>query len=87
MEIVGSEVVEARNQQAENLGDQIGGSFRMQGGGFGIKGAMKGMAQAELFNLGMSAMGKYIANQTKFIPNSKGYEKIFQIIVENLENN
>lgn len=29
----------------------------------------------------------YIANQTKFIPNSKGYEKIFQIIVENLENN
>lgn len=62
---------EARNQQAENLGDQIGGSFRMQGGGFGFKGAMKGMAQAELFNLGMSAMGKYIANQTKMSDSEK----------------
>lgn len=64
-------IQEAKNQQAENLGNQIGGSVRMQGGGFGFKGAMKGMAQAELFNLGMSAMGKYIANQTKMSDSEK----------------
>jgi len=30
---------------------------------------------------------KYIAKKDSFIPNSKGYEKISQIIVENLKNN
>ncbi|MBE5873442.1 MAG: hypothetical protein E7287_03440 [Lachnospiraceae bacterium] len=64
-------IQEAKNQQAENLGNQIGGSVRMQGGGFGFKGAMKGMAKAELFNFGMSAMGKYLANQTKMSDSEK----------------
>lgn len=61
--IVGIE--EQHNQQAENLGENVGGSIRMSGGGFGMKGAMKGMAKAEAFNLGMGLLGKYVANQTK----------------------
>lgn len=43
----------------------------MQGGGFGFKGAMKGMAQAEAFNIGMGFIGKYIANQTKMSDEEK----------------
>lgn len=64
-------IQEEKNRQAENLGNQIGNSIRMEGGGFGFKGAVKGMAQAELFNLGMSAMGKYIAIQNQMSDEEK----------------
>ena len=43
----------------------------MQGGGFGFKGAMKGVAQAEAFNLGMGLLGKYVSNQMKMTPEQK----------------
>lgn len=34
-----------KNAAAENLGNQVGSSIQMQGGGFGLKGAMKGVAK------------------------------------------
>ena len=37
----------------------------MQGGGFGLKGAMKGVAKAEAFNFGMGMIGKFVAQQSK----------------------
>ena len=43
----------------------------MQGGGFGFKGAMKGVAQAEAFNLGMGLVGKFVANQSKMTQEEK----------------
>ncbi len=42
-------IKEAKNQAADELGRKVGGSIQMQGGGFGFKGAMKGVAQAEAF--------------------------------------
>lgn len=68
-------VEESKNQQAANLGNQVGGAVRMQGGGFGFKGAMKGAAQAEAFNLGMGLLGKYVANQSKMTQEEKA--KVF----------
>lgn len=47
-----------KNQNAKNLGNAVGGSVQMTGGGFGFKGAMKGAAQAEAFNIGMGLVGK-----------------------------
>lgn len=86
------EIEEKRNQQAAQLGDQIGGSIRMQGGGFGFRGAMKGVAKAEIFNIGMAGIGKYFANQTRmsdeekqiYMPNLKGY--IFQEVYSDYVN-
>lgn len=54
-----------RNAAAENLGNQVGSSIQMQGGGFGLKGAMKGVAKAEAFNFGMGMIGKFVAQQSK----------------------
>lgn len=59
------------NQRAQNIGDAVGGSVRVQGGGFGVKGAAKGMAQAGLINLGIGMVGKYVANQSKMTPEQK----------------
>ena len=64
-------IKEAKNQAADNLGNTVGNSIQMQGGGFGLKGAMKGMAKAEAFNLGMGVLGKYIANQNKMSDEEK----------------
>lgn len=64
-------IVEAKNQQANALGNAVGNSIQMRGGGFGFKGAMKGMAQAEAFNLGMNLVGKYVANQSKISAEEK----------------
>ena len=47
----------------------------MQGGGFGFKGAMKGMAQAQAFNLGMGLLGKYVASQNQMTQEDKA--KVF----------
>lgn len=58
-------IKEARNQAAENLGNTVGNSVQMQGGGFGLKGAVKGVATAEAFNMGMGFLGKYVANQNR----------------------
>lgn len=68
-------IEEYKNQTAENLGNKVGDTVRMQGGGFGFKGAMKGMAKAEVFNLGMSFLGKYVANQSKMSQEEKA--KVF----------
>lgn len=64
-------IQEAKNQQAADIGNQIGGSVRMQGGGFGFKGALKGMAQAEAFNIGMAGIGKYFSNQMRMSDEEK----------------
>lgn len=64
-------IVEKNKQQAENLGNTVGGAIQMQGGGFGVKGAMKGVAQAEAFNLAMAGIGKYFAHQAKLSPEQK----------------
>lgn len=61
----------SRNQAAEQSGNMVGGAVRLQGGGFGLKGAMKGIAQAEVFNAGMGLLGKYVTNQTKMSPEEK----------------
>lgn len=43
----------------------------MRGGGFGLKGAMKGVAKAEAFNIGMGLVGKYVALQNKMTQEEK----------------
>lgn len=64
-------VKEIKNQAANNIGNTVGNSIHMQGGGFGFKGAMKGVAQAEAFNIGMGFVGKYVANQMKMSEEEK----------------
>ena len=71
-----------KNQNAENLGNQIGGAVQMQGGGFGFKGAMKGAAQAGVFNAGMGLIGKYISNQTRMTQEEKA--KAFGLFKQDL---
>lgn len=68
-------IEEAKNQAAEATGNQIGSAIQMQGGGFGFKGAMKGVAQAEAFNLGMGLFGKFVAHQSKMTQEEKS--KVF----------
>lgn len=64
-------IKESKNQAADNLGNTVANSIHMQGGGFGFKGAMKGVAKAEAFNIGMGFLGKYVANQTKMSEEEK----------------
>lgn len=64
-------IKETKNKSADSLGNAVGNSIQMQGGGFGFKGAMKGLVQAEAFNIGMGFIGKYIANQTKMSDEEK----------------
>lgn len=64
-------IEQTKNQAADNLGNQVGGAIQMQGGGFGFKGAMKGVAQAEAFNLGMNLFGKFVAHQSKMSQEEK----------------
>ncbi len=64
-------IEETKNQAANNLGNTVGNSIQMRGGGFGLKGAMKGVAKAEAFNIGMGLIGKYVANQTKMSDEEK----------------
>ena len=59
------------NQRAQTVGNATGNSIQMQGGGFGLQGAMKGVAKAEAFNIGMGLLGKYVANQMKMTPKQK----------------
>ncbi len=61
----------SRNQAAQNAGNVVGNSVQMQGGGFGFKGAMKGMAKAELFNFGMGALGKITEIQNRMSQEDK----------------
>ena len=61
----------SKNEQANNLGNQIGGAVQMRGGGFGLKGAAKGMAQAEAFNIGMNLLGKFVAQQNQMTQEEK----------------
>jgi len=61
----------AKAQAAANTGNQVGGALQMQGGGFGFKGAMKGAAKAEAFNLGMGLLGKFVENQSKMTQEEK----------------
>lgn len=64
-------IEEKRNQTAREAGNLVGNSIQMQGGGFGVKGAAKGVAQAEVFNLGMGLLGKFVENQSKMTPEQK----------------
>lgn len=70
----------SKNQAAANIGNQVGGAVHMQGGGFGFKGAMKGMAKAEAFNLGMGLLGKMAENQSRMSKEEKAkvYEQFRQ---------
>lgn len=60
-----------RKQMAQNLGDTVGNTIHMQGGGFGVKGAIKGVAQAEAMNLGMKALGKLAEIQAQMTQEEK----------------
>lgn len=64
-------IEEAINQEAQDIGDAVGGAIQLEGGGFGFAGAMKGVAQAEAFNLGMGLLGKYLSSQMKMSPEQK----------------
>lgn len=66
-----------KNQIAEQSGNMLGNAIHMQGGGFGLKGAMKGVAKAEAFNLGLGAIGKLVAHQNKMSAEDK--EKAFNL--------
>lgn len=61
----------SKNEQADNLGNTVGGAVQMRGGGFGVKGAVKGVAQAEAFNLGMNLLGKFVAQQNRMTQEEK----------------
>lgn len=60
-----------KNKNAQSIGNMVGNSVQMQGGGFGLKGAMKGMAQAEAINIGLSALGKLVENQSRMTQEEK----------------
>ncbi|MGN0530229.1 MAG: hypothetical protein ACI4IH_03960 [Eubacterium sp.] len=64
-------IEEAKNQSAQSIGNQIGNSIQLQGGGFGVKGAAKGIAQAEAFNVGMNLLGKLVAHQNSMSQEDK----------------
>lgn len=61
----------SKNQTAEQAGNMVGGAVRLRGGGFGLKGAAKGIAKAEAINFGMSALGKFVAQQSKMTQEEK----------------
>lgn len=61
----------SKKQEAEQAGNLVGNSIQMRGGGFGFKGAMKGVAKAEAFNIGMSMLGKFVEHQAKMTPEEK----------------
>ena len=63
-----------KKQSADSFGNKLGNSVRLQGGGFGLKGAAKGIAKAETFNFGMSALGKFVSHQLQM-----SYEEKAQI--------
>lgn len=64
--------IEAKqNAIAAQSGNLVGNSIKMQGGGFGFKGAMKGVAKAEFFNIGMSALGKFVEQQSSMSQEEK----------------
>lgn len=65
------EIVENKKQNANQLGNMVGNSVKMRGGGFGMTNALKGMAQAEAFNMGMNLLGKYVENQAQMSSQEK----------------
>lgn len=64
-------IEETKNAAAENVGNTIGNSIQLRGGGFGLKGAAKGIATARAFNFGMKAIGKFVASQNKMTQEEK----------------
>lgn len=70
-----AEIEEEKKQAAEALGGQLGNSMQLEGGGFGVKGAAKGIASAELFNAGMGLLGKFVAHENKMTLEEK--EKVY----------
>lgn len=64
-------IVENRNQQAANLGNAVGNSVQFSGGGFGVKGAIKGAAKAGMLNAAVSGFGAMMANQTRMSDSEK----------------
>ena len=82
-----------QNKKAAEKGAFIGSAIQMQGGGFGIRGAMKGVAQAELFNLGMAAYGAMVARVNSMSQVEKArvwstfeYEKMFECVYKDYYN-
>ncbi len=61
----------AKNQRAQQMGNALGNSIQMQGGGFGMKGAMKGVAKAEAFNMGLGLFGKFVEHQSRMTQEEK----------------
>ena len=59
------------NQRAANTGNVVGNAVQLQGGGFGFKGAMKGVAKAEAFNIGMNLFGKLVESQNRLSQEEK----------------
>lgn len=64
-------IEDSKNQNAQALGDIVGNSVQLQGGGFGLAGAAKGIASAELFNAGLGLLGKYVENQSRMTADEK----------------
>ncbi len=73
---------EKKNRAAAEMGNQVGNAIQMRGGGFGFKGAMKGVAQAEAFNLGMNLFGKFVAHQSTMSQEEKA--KVFAALDRDL---
>lgn len=81
------------NAASENLGNQVGNSVQLQGGGFGLKGAVKGIAKAEAFNFGVEMLGKLVAQQTKMtkaqkseVYNQFNKDRFFQEVLLDYKN-
>ena len=64
-------IEKAKNQQAADAGNIVGNSIHMQGGGFGTKGVIKGVAKAEAFNFGVGMLGKFVEQQSQMSQEEK----------------
>lgn len=82
-----------QNATASQAGNLVGNSVQMRGGGFGLKGAIKGAAKAEVFNLGLSAIGKFVEHQSSMSQEEKASvwdkfnkEELFRLVKDDYEN-
>lgn len=64
-------VEQERNLRAQASGEALGNAVQLRGGGFGLKGAMKGVAKAEAFNMGMGLFGKLAENTMRMTREEK----------------
>lgn len=93
MESVFDELIDAENQisiYAEQLGIESNSGMRFSGGGFGLGGAIKGVIEAEILNLGadaLSGIGKWLTGNTDNDKMKRFQKELFENMDKNFEEN